>query len=92
LKGIDIRFFDGREEVFMAGESVVIHGEMNDRVSLVPLNGSVTGVSTHGLKYPLDRATLFAHKTRGISNQLNAQQAEVTVETGTLLCIHRLSD
>jgi thiamine pyrophosphokinase len=89
LRMIDIRLFDGEEEVFLIRSSGKIFGKIGDMVSLVPMMGTVTGVRTQGLKYVLSDETLFPDKTRGISNELIHSSASVNIKTGTLLCIHQ---
>ena len=49
----DVRLFDGIEEVFLIRDQVTIHGQPGEIVSLIPLQGPVTGITTRGLQYPL---------------------------------------
>ena len=42
---------------------------------------------TEGLTYPLRGETLFPGSTRGVSNELEASEADVWVEKGTLLIV-----
>lgn len=84
----DIRLVDGQSEVFLIRTSAHIDGEIGQRVSLLPFNGPVTGIYTEGLRYPLQNETLYPEKTRGVSNQLDAPTAAITIESGLLLCIH----
>ena len=42
---------------------------------------------TEGLTYPLRGETLFPGSTRGVSNELEGTEAEVSVEEGTLLIV-----
>jgi thiamine pyrophosphokinase len=65
-----------------------IHGQSGDLLSLLPLTGDATGIHTQGLYYPLHGETLRFGKPRGISNELTAEQAEVSFESGLLLVIH----
>ena len=95
LAGLDARFDDGREEVFLIEsgnthprEGRVIEGRAGDTVSLLPLDGPASGIHTSGLSYPLRGETLFAERSRGVSNVMVASQARVIVETGRLICIH----
>jgi len=88
LQNVDIRLVDGVSEVFLITESAEILGEPGQRVSLLPLNGSAEGISTEGLKYPLKKETLHPDQTRGVSNEMTAHSARVTLQQGLLLCIH----
>jgi thiamine pyrophosphokinase len=89
LVGRDVRLEDGVEEVFLIREQSVVEGNSGDLVSLLPLGGVAIGVTTRGLKYPLYSETLYPEATRGISNVLLGNSAEVCLEQGLLICIHR---
>ena len=95
LAAVDARLEDGREEVFLIpsvserypqGRS--IEGIAGDTVSLLPLSGPAGGIRTTGLYYPLHGETLYPERTRGVSNVMIAPQAQVSIETGQLICIH----
>lgn len=88
LAGLDARLEDGREEVFMIRERAEIHGRKGDIVSLLPWNGPAEGVSTQALRYPLRDETLYPDHTRGISNEMQGDTAQVSLRAGILLCIH----
>jgi thiamine pyrophosphokinase len=79
---------DGQQETFLIGQQSFIHGKPNDIVSLIPLEEKVTGVTTFHLAYPLKNETLYLESTRGISNVMMGQKAEVQKKKGSLLCIH----
>ncbi|OLC28405.1 MAG: thiamine diphosphokinase [Armatimonadetes bacterium 13_1_40CM_64_14] len=81
------RIVHGSSELFLATPHVSIPGRVGDRVSLIPLSARVTGVSTHGLKYPLADSTLRMDATRGISNEITASPAHVRTRRGWLLVV-----
>jgi len=56
-------------------------------LSLIPLTTEVTGITTHGLIYPLRGETLKVGSSRGISNCFSEDAAIVTIDTGLLLAI-----
>ena len=56
-------------------------------VTLLPVAGAAVGVTTQGLYYPLDNATLEVGSSWGVSNRFSAEKAIVTVKQGTLLAI-----
>lgn len=85
----DIRLDDGVEQAFFCRDESEINGQGGDIVSLLPWGGEVTGVHTDGLKWPLVNETLFPHKTRGISNEMLGETAQVKIKSGLLLIIHR---
>lgn len=55
-------------------------------VSLIPVHGPAT-VSVTGVRWPLDRSTLPAGTTRGVSNVATGGRVRITVHDGTALCI-----
>ncbi|MGD8806203.1 MAG: thiamine diphosphokinase [Chloroflexota bacterium] len=65
-----------------------IGGKQGDLVSLLPLGGDVRIKRTTGLAWPLTDEALVQGLSRGISNRMTAETATVTVEDGTLLCVH----
>ena len=87
--GLDLRLDDGLEEVFFIRTTATIDGRVGELVSLLPWGGPVAGVRTEGLRWPLQRETLFPEKTRGISNEMIRPQASVAIEQGLLLAVHR---
>jgi thiamine pyrophosphokinase len=89
LATLDCRLDDGVEEVFFCRDSSRVEGRRGDIVSLIPWNGAVKGISTNGLRWPLNNETLYPEKTRGISNEMLEAVAEVSIEAGLLLIIHR---
>jgi thiamine pyrophosphokinase len=88
LSDLDLRLDDGAEEVFFCRDQARVCGRNGDVVSLIPWQGDVTGVLTSGLKWPLAEETLYANKTRGISNEMTAEIAEVRINSGLLLVVH----
>jgi thiamine pyrophosphokinase len=69
-------------------ERIELAGRPGDLVSLLPLSGEVAGVTTSGLAYPLDGATLRQGPTIGLSNELTGGSGAVSVERGRLAVIH----
>lgn len=69
-------------------EQLEITGTATDIVSLLPLSEEVTGVTTYGLAFALDNATLRQGPTLGLSNQMSGSRATVAVERGRLAVTH----
>jgi thiamine pyrophosphokinase len=67
--------------------SVVVGGTPGDVVSLVPLGGAARGITTSGLRWPLVDEDLDWRATRGISNELVAATATVSLTDGVLAVI-----
>ena len=89
---IDLRLIDGTQEVMLIEDQITLSGVPEQRVSLLPLLGPVTGVTTEGLTYPLHSETLFPDQTRGISNRMLGKTASISITSGSLLCIHETQD
>ena len=86
---LDIRLDDGVEQVLLCRDQVQIHGASGDLVSLIPWQGSVSGIRTESLKWALDNETLYPDKTRGLSNEMLGETASVSIASGLLLVVHR---
>ena len=56
-------------------------------VTLLPVHGAVGGVTTTGLLYPLDGATLAPGSSRGVSNEQLDAEASVAVSSGALVVV-----
>jgi thiamine pyrophosphokinase len=98
LAALDVRIDDGIEEVFFTRKQAQIHtlrsassagGRIGDIVSLIPWGNPVRGIHTEGLRWPLSSETLYPYKTRGISNEMLADVAQIQLESGLLLIIHQ---
>lgn len=90
LSGITAGLEDGYDTVFLIrpGQPGAVRGRPGDRLSLLPWGGPARGVRTQGLEYPLHGETLLPERSRGISNRLLGEQAQISLEDGLLLCIH----
>ncbi|MCE7985255.1 MAG: thiamine diphosphokinase [Caldilinea sp. CFX5] len=73
------------------GQLVTLQARIGDTVSILPLSDVVTGITYTGMRYPLQDATLRLGSTRGISNEVSAVPATITIATGRLLLIQTLS-
>lgn len=67
---------------------VTLCGNAADLVSLIPIGNDAEGIRTSGLRWALDGATLTSAATVGISNELVADCAEISVTAGTILAVH----
>lgn len=92
LSTFDIRLTDGVEELFFCRDQARVEGRSGDIVSLIPWQGEVTGVFTENLRWHLHYETLYPEKTRGISNEMTADVATVSITSGLLLITHITGD
>ncbi len=88
LVGRSVVIESGAEEVFLIRQAATIFGTPGNLVSLIPLNTDAKGVTTSGLQYPLKHETLHFERSRGVSNVMLTNEASVSVDSGTLLCVH----
>jgi len=89
LSTFDLRLADGVESASFCRAAAQVEGRSGDLVSLIPWGGDVRVVRTEGLRWPLSNETLYAHKTRGISNEMTGSAVRVEIESGLLLIVHR---
>jgi thiamine pyrophosphokinase len=70
-----------------AAARMPLAGAVGDTVSLLPFGVDAVGVSTRGLRYPLDEALLPTGTPRGVSNVLSAPGGYVSLRSGMLLVV-----
>lgn len=75
--------------VVRSGESLTLDGRTGDLVTLLPIGGEAAGLTTDGLRWPLDAATLRMGRSRGLSNEIVAVPASVRLDSGVLLVVER---
>jgi thiamine pyrophosphokinase len=67
---------------------LALHGAAGDLLSLLPVGGNASGVTTRGLVYPLRDETLDLGQGRGVSNVFESATAHVWLRAGLLLVVH----
>lgn len=92
LANMDVRIDDGQQEVILVRESIDLIGQEGELVSLLPLSPIVRGITTTGLKYPLEDASMIFYHSRGISNQMTGNKARIEFQSGILICMHERKD
>lgn len=69
------------------GRAIDLEAEPGDVITLLPVGGDAVGVSTGGLRWGLEGATLSLGRSRGLSNEVVAASASVRLQSGTLLVV-----
>ncbi|MEO6577704.1 MAG: thiamine diphosphokinase [Candidatus Limnocylindria bacterium] len=89
LAGRDIRAVRGASTVraFHSGGRLAIDAPRGSLVTLLPVRGDVTGVTTEGLRWSLQDAVLRFGRSRGLSNEVTGEPASIRIGEGTLLVI-----
>jgi len=78
-----------RAQVVSPNAPLTLQAAVGDTVSALPLSETVTGITYHGMRYPLENHTLQLGSTRGISNEVIEVPATVQIGTGKLLIVER---
>lgn len=104
-KGIPAELTDKNNRIHMINKEMHIMREtqFGSYVSLIPYTDLVTGVTLRGMKYPLRDFTFHTGihweeqmmltdngVSRGISNEIEADEAEITIEAGAILVIESM--
>ncbi|MCD8035974.1 MAG: thiamine diphosphokinase [Clostridiales bacterium] len=85
--GIKGKILNENNIIVLSTGKTEIKGEKGDIVSFIPLTPEVKGVSTYGLEYPLDKATLYMDSPLGVSNVMEGERAGYTFDEGMALVI-----
>lgn len=86
-RGVNACLMDEWNEVYITDSSMVIEGKKGDLVSVIPLGRDAVGVSNAGLEYPLHKFLLPFAGSRGVSNVMLGDTAEISVEVGMVVVI-----
>ena len=89
LEAVRIEMWEGNQTAWIIhppGDDIT--EEPGDTLSLIPLGGDATGVTTRNLEYPLSDETLIFGPARGVSNVMTAPAARVDLREGMLLAVH----
>jgi thiamine pyrophosphokinase len=87
LIGRTVRIFADGQTLAIVRDHIVLDGPVTRTVSLIPLTPTVDGITTTGLAYPLECATLYFERSRGVSNVVTQMPASVLVQSGILLVV-----
>jgi len=85
--GMEVSATFGSAGVWVVHAAAELSGRPGDFVSLMPIGGPAHGVRTEGLRWQLAGETLHPASGRGVSNELTAETAVVTLESGALLVV-----
>jgi thiamine pyrophosphokinase len=89
FEGVELTAIAGptRVRALRGGRQLTLQGRARDLVTLLPIGGDAHGVTTDGLRWPLDGATLRLGASRGLANEITAPEASVRLTHGVLLVV-----
>lgn len=73
--------------VIHGGSSRTIPLRGSDIVGLHAMNGPAVGITTSGMRWNLNDDTLEPWVSRGVSNEMTEQSADITLRTGALIVV-----
>ena len=87
LVGIDVvaHIGDAKVHVVHGPTTIDLSCAVGTTVGLVPIAGHVEGVTTAGLRWPLNDEQLVAWASRGVSNVTTDERVHVRIQSGVLL-------
>lgn len=77
----------GPAQVVVTVDAAEVEARVGEIVSLLPVGGAASGVTTAGLRWPLDDASLPPWSTWGMSNEVVSEPTAVTVRSGVLAVV-----
>ncbi len=86
---LDTKIIDRGNEIFLVRENRGITGKKGCAISIISLSKKVEGLSLKGMKYELENAELRRASSLGISNEIESDTAEISVNNGILIVIIR---
>ena len=90
--GVQLRVENEKQQIFIIHETTTLYGHEGHTLSLIPLSDKVEFVNSLGLKYSLYRLCISKEQSRGISNEIEAEEARIEVQSGVALAIITLSN
>lgn len=92
LAGVEVRARLGPADIHVVRGSAELDLPVGATVTLLPSGGPARGITTTGLRYPLEAGELTAWSARGVSNVVEHSPVHVEVQDGCVLVVHPLTD
>ena len=77
----------GQAVVTVIRDRATLPGRPGELLSLLAMHGAAHGVTTGGLRFPLEHATLPVGSSLGVSNEFTGSHATVVVTDGVLVAV-----
>lgn len=78
---------DDNNEIRLIKDTAELCGNIGDTLSIIPVCGDLTGITTTGLEYPLNDETLYLGDSRGVSNVMTESCCKISCNGGMGLVI-----
>ncbi|MCH5211409.1 MAG: thiamine diphosphokinase [Oscillospiraceae bacterium] len=78
---------DDKNEIHIIKDKLIIDGCKGKTLSIIPVYGDLTGITTKGLRWQLDNETLYFGTSRGNSNIIENNICEISVKSGVGIII-----
>ena len=90
-KGIAPRIISEREEIYIAiDEDIIIHGNIGDTISIIPIKGDAKGITLENLEYTLDNYDMEFSRPLGVSNIMKKNSCNIKINEGSILIIKNI--
>lgn len=87
IRRLAVTFYQNGQRLFIVDDVRLFDGKPGTLVSIIPVGGDAIAVRTRYLQYPLIYEHLFLGETRGVSNVMLGNKAEVSVQRGFVMVI-----
>ena len=78
---------DDKNEVRIVTDRLIIEGKKGKTFSFLPVSGELRGITLKGFRWELDNADQGFGLTRGISNIITSDRAEMTIKSGIAIVV-----
>lgn len=85
--GMAFRIESQTQILFCLPDHLELDNRKGQTISLIPLSAELCLLHSSGLKYPLQGLKLLQHQSRGISNEIISQHAEIEKNSGDALVV-----
>ena len=87
--GITIHLVDKHNRIRMIDAPITLQRQeqYGKYISLIPFSEKVNGVTLEGFKYPLQNYTMGGFNSLGISNEIIADEAKISLASGQLIVV-----
>ena len=88
-ENVSIALVDAHNRIRMISDRLEIKKDeqFGSFVSILPVKGDAKGVTLEGMKYPLENAYVACFSSLGVSNEITAERATISVKQGVLSVI-----